>query len=128
MSQDDRRRARRRRFRGSVEVLEEVRGRTGVAMARDISVRGMFLQTLSPWEIGDRVSIRFLLPSSSSYLVLEGIVVRVQRPSPEVPPEDVGAALTFEGAEEWVIQEVDRYVARAARLEGVVSDRNESSG
>ncbi|MBP7125668.1 PilZ domain-containing protein [Myxococcota bacterium] len=128
MSQEDRRRAKRRRFTGSVEVLEEVRGRTGLAMARDISVRGMFLQTLSPWEIGDRVSIRFLLPSSSSYLVLEGTVVRVQRPSAEVSPEQVGAALTFENAEEWVIQEVDRYVARAARLQGVVSDRNDPSG
>jgi len=127
MNQDDRRSARRRRFTGSVEVLEEVRGFAGAAMARDISTRGMFLQTLSPWEVGDRVSIRFLLPSSSSYLVLEGVVVRVQRPSPGIPPDQVGAALSFENAEDWVIQEVARYVSRAARVDGVVSERSDPS-
>lgn len=122
MNSEERRSATRRRFSGTVEVVEEVRGRTATAMARDLSVRGVFLQTLSPWEVGDRVTLRFLLPSSSSYLVLEGIVIRVQPPLPDVPPDQVGAAVAFEDAEDWVIQEVARYVSRAARLEGVVRD------
>jgi len=49
-------------------------------------------------------------------------VIRVQPPSPGVASDQVGAAVAFEDAEEWVIQEVARYVARAARLEGVVRD------
>jgi len=57
MSSEDRRSAARRRFTGTVEVVEEVRGKTATAMARDISVRGLFLQTLSPWEVGDRVTV-----------------------------------------------------------------------
>lgn len=118
---NERRKATRRRFTGEVELLEEVRGLPGTAMARDISVTGMFLQTMAPWEQDEAMTIRFLLPSSSSHLEVQGKVVRRQGPGPDVDSEKVGVAIAFDEIPEWVLEEVRRYVDKAPRVGGVIT-------
>ncbi len=117
----ERRGASRRPFQGEVEILEEVRGHSGTAIARDISTTGMFLMTVAPYEVGDEVTIRFLLPSSSCRIEVIGTVVRVETPHEGIPSSNVGVALRFQDADEWALAEVNRYVEKAPQVVGMVT-------
>jgi len=110
----ERRRAARRPFEGTVELMEEVRGQWGTGMARDISALGMFLQTLSDYRVGDHVVVRFMLPTTSCQVELKGSVVRVEGPghSPAARP---GVAIVFADAPDWAADEVRRYVLKGGR-------------
>ncbi len=123
---NERRNANRRPFRGEVEIREEVRGHSGSAIARDISVTGMFLMTMAPYQLNDAVTVRFLLPSSSCHIEITGEVIRVEPAREGVATRDVGVALRFDDADEWALTEVNRYVAKAPRIAGVVTRTDES--
>lgn len=123
---NERRRANRRPFKGEVEILEEVRGHSGTAIARDISVSGMFLMTMAPYELDDEVIIRFLLPSSSCHIEIAGRVIRLERPREGMDTSNVGVALRFDDADEWALAEVSRYVSKGPRVAGLVTKTTES--
>ena len=118
---NERRSTSRRRFKGEVEILEEVRGHSGTAIARDISVTGMFLMTMAPYQVNDAVTVRFMLPSSSCHIEIVGQVILVNQPSENVEPTDTGVALQFDDADEWALEEVNRYVEKAPRIGGMVT-------
>jgi hypothetical protein len=118
---NERRRANRRPFKGEVEILEEVRGHSSTAIARDISVSGMFLMSMAPYRLDDAVTVRFLLPSSSCLIEVTGRVIRVETPREGVESANVGVALRFDAADEWALAEVNRFVERAPRVAGTVT-------
>ena len=122
---NERRSASRRPFQGEVEILEEVHGHSGTAIARDISVTGMFLMTMAPYRMDDAVTIRFLLPSSSCHIEITGRVIRVEKARKGLAPTEVGVALRFDNADEWALAEVNRFVERAPRVAGTVTAREE---
>jgi Tfp pilus assembly protein PilZ len=100
----------RRRFQGTAEILEGVRGTWAKALAYDISMSGMFLQTMSDWHIGDHVLVKFKLPTSASQIELHGTVVRVARPGEAKDSDTIGAGIVFVEAADWAIEEVRRFV------------------
>jgi Tfp pilus assembly protein PilZ len=122
---NERRRTNRRLFKGEVEILEEVRGQSSTAIARDISVSGMFLMSMAPYQVNDEVTVRFHLPSSSCHIEIVGQVIRVETAHEGTAAKDVGVALRFDDADEWALAEVNRYVAKAPRVAGVVTATNE---
>ena len=123
----ERRSSQRRPFTGEVEILEQFRGHSGTAIARDISATGMFLITMAPYRLGESVSVRFLLPSSSCHIEVAGCVIRLQPPEEGLNPSMVGVVLRFDDADNWALSEVGRYVGKAPRVAAVVMTSDEPS-
>lgn len=108
MPGQERRRAGRRRLAATVEVLDGSGAQTTRGIARDIGSHGMALYPQQPLAVGERVTLRFDLPTSSWCLELEARVVRSFEGE-----EGAAVALEFLDAPEWAVAEVTRFVSRA---------------
>ena len=51
----------------------------GAGTAKDISPDGMFIETPFPLQVGDQLSIAFLLRNSKHPMLIEGIIMRRSR-------------------------------------------------
>lgn len=109
MATDDRRREHRIEFATRVEVSKGKPGEWCKAIARDISAGGMFLHTDFECSLQDELTIRFLLPETSSHLELTGRVARRDLAETDDVLGMVGVGLEFESPG-WILEELKRFV------------------
>lgn len=124
-SHRERRRAVRRFLGGAAEILERVQGEWTHAIARDVSRLGMFLQTMSAYQVGQEVMVRFVLPTSCCQIEVRGRVVRVATASDTNDPDRIGVGIEFIEPPDWAMAEVVRFIEeRGPEMRGasVVTD------
>lgn len=117
MSFSERRRAPRRPYRSQVEVIE---GARGTALARDVNHLGMFLNTAAEYRAGDDLKVRFMLPGTDYHVELAGRVVRVAGVDDATDPDDVGVAIEFQDADDWVVAALEGFI-REESLDAPIS-------
>jgi hypothetical protein len=111
-SDDERRRAYRRKLpfgRGAVLHVGERAHIVGVA---DISVTGAFLVTRAPVSVGETHVLKLLILPERVELALQAEVVRVAQADDESNRHPRGVAVRFPGVDQASLGFLERYVAR----------------
>jgi len=116
MNEQERRREPRREFAANVEVMKD-HGWIK-AVARDISTAGMYLQTDLESSFVDVMTVRFLLPDSSSHLEVKGRVARRENEGAGQDSKLIGVGLEFVETTEWVLAELRSFVEGSLRSDG----------
>jgi len=106
----ERRKERRTEFATKVEISRSDEGGWCKAIARDISAGGMFLQTDFECSLQNEMTVRFLLPGTTSHLEVRGQVARRDVSDSDDVSGMVGVGLKFLDTPPWVLDELRRFV------------------
>jgi Tfp pilus assembly protein PilZ len=109
-SHRERRRATRKYLGGAAEILENVRGEWSQAIARDVSRLGMFVETVSPYRVGEEVTVRFVLPTCSCQVEVRGRIVRAVTTGEATETSRIGVGIEFIEPADWALAEVVRFI------------------
>ena len=66
---------------------------------KDLGVGGLFIASKSPQDVGERIELIFTVPDSKETIMVEGVVMWVQKPGPKESNPGMGVQFTSLEAE-----------------------------